>query len=236
MARKLLLVRRMKFRLTVICILILICATSFAASKAKLYGEILVSAKVADCVADLQPTISELHALAIKYARLSPTDLTRWKKKIKYSALLPRLQFGYERKVTDSFDVDLEDSVSVTSSAVNVGPTSGGWGRGLDRNHNFEVTAVWYLDELLFNRDDLSISSEVRAQLTARRGLLGEITEDYSELKRLISIYHTKSEEANEVKGRIRFEIEKLIGRIDGMTGGWFTRRFKWKDVKCGKI
>jgi hypothetical protein len=226
----------MKWKVLIIMVGLLLIYSNFsqAAPKKRLFDDIPIMGKTAECIADFGPSVNEIHQRAIKYARISPEDISRWKKRIKVAALMPRLQFGYERKVTDGIDIDLDDSVSVTSSGVNVGPTAGGWGRSLDRNNNFEVKAVWYLDELLFNRDDLSISSEARAQISARRNLLGEITDNYFELKRLVSLYKTNSPEAKDIRGKVRFEIDKMIGRLDSLTNGWFTARFKWKGVKCG--
>lgn len=197
------------------------------------FSDIFVPSRVAECVVKLSPTMGEMHALALKYARMSPADISRWKKNIKWSALLPRLQFDYQRRIVDGVNVDIDDSVSVTSSGVTVGPTASGWSQNMDRNNNIEIKAIWYLDELLFNREDLSISSEARSQISARRDLLGNITEDYFELKRLISIYLTKSQEAVEARGRIILEIDRLTGDLDALTGGWFSPRFKWKEVGC---
>lgn len=198
------------------------------------YKDIAIPHKVAECVADLPPAIGDLHAEALKYARIRPGEISSWKKNVKLAALLPRLQFGYERRLTDAVSVDIDDSVSVTGSGTTIGPTTSAWDRNLDRNHNIEITAVWYLDELLFNRDALSISSEARSQLAARGELFNEITESYYELKKLISIYFSRDPETEGMRGQLRLDIDRLIGRLDAVTGGWFGMRFNWKGADCG--
>lgn len=204
------------------------------ALKEEMFEEMLnTPPRVAECVADIPPDAGEVFETALRYARMTTADLTRWKKNIKYSALLPSLQFGYQRIVTDNVDVRVDDSVSVTSSGVNVGPSASGYNQKVDNRNNVEVKATWYLDELLFNRDDLAISSESRAQISARKELLGEITDNYFQLKQLVSIYVAKQKTSEKLKGNLRLEIGRLTGRLDAATGGWFSQRFKWKGVRC---
>lgn len=222
------------------CFLLLVFSIPFLPSKAfalkqesRQYDEIEIPGKIAECVTLLGPGISTLHAKALEYARITPNDISSWKKNIKLSALLPRLQFGYERRLTDGVSVAVDDKVSVTGAGSVIGPSTSAIDQNLDRNHNIEINAIWYLDELLFNRDSLSISSEARSQVSARQNLLSMITDDYFELKRLISIYELRGPEMDKIKGRIRLQIDYLIGKLDAVSGGWFGQNFKWKESGC---
>lgn len=202
-----------------------------AKEKEVLFGDINPPASIVKCIDHVTPNVSEIHRMALRYARLSPEDITRWKKNVKWSAALPRLQFGYARRVVDGVTVAVDDSVSVTNSGVVIGPTVSDWDRNIDRNNNIEVTAVWYLDELIFNRDDLSISSEARAQISARRDMLDGINEYYFDLKRLIAIYLMKAPAGRA--GTVHLEINRLIGKLDALTGGWFGDGFRWEEYVC---
>lgn len=202
-------------------------------TKNVMFDDLVIDPKTAECVASIEPDISEVSRRVIESMRLDGADIDRWKKGIKYSALLPRLQFDYQRRVSDSVDVDVKDSVSVTSSGVNIGPTASAWGQDYDKDNNVTVKAIWYLDELVFNRDSLSISSEVRARAAARRDLLESVSADYFELKRLIAIYMSGKDDLGGLKGKIRIEIERLIGNIDVATNGWFRKIFRWKGGVC---
>jgi len=199
----------------------------------KFYHNLEIPERYAECVSEWPPSIGDLNRHILKYARLRPRDLSRWKKRIKWAALLPRLQFGYERKVTDGVTVDVEDSVSVASSGVMVGPTASAWDQNLDRNNNIEVNAVWYLDELVFNRDELAISSEIRSHVVIREKMLSQSTIFYTHLKGLTALYLSKKERKIPEAGRVRLEIDRLIGELDARTGGWFGRAYRWKEFRC---
>lgn len=197
----------------------------------QIFEDVAPPEKIIECVSKISPDISEVHKMALRYARLAPEDISRWKKNIKWSAALPRLQFGYERRLADAVAVGVQDSVSVTSAGSTVGPAASDMNQSFDRNNNIEVTLVWYLDELLFNRDELSISGEARSQINARREMLGEITDDYYELLRLVAIQKMRREAQRG--GVLRLEIDRLAGRIGGFTGGWFAETFNWKEARC---
>lgn len=224
------------FRHVPVIFLILVSSLNiYALEKRDQYSGITVDAKIAECVASIKPDISAVQKRALEYSRLVPEDLTEWKRKAKLAAFLPRLQFGYERQATDSVNVDFDDSVSVTSAGVSVGPTDSGWGQDYNRKNNIEVTAVWYLDELIFNRDSLSVANEARAQISARRDMLGEVNEFYFELKRLVSLYLKNPGELRRKRGELRLDIERLIAKIDVYTGGWFKESFYWREARCEK-
>jgi len=224
-------------RATILSILVFILQLSVIdhayALTEKFYNNLEIPKRFAECVSEWPPSMSELNRQVLKYARLKPRDLTQWKKRIKWAALLPRLQFGYERKVTDGVTVDVEDSVSVASSGVMVGPTASAWDQNLNRNNNIEVNAVWYLDELVFNRDELAISSEIRSQVMTREKILSQSVLFYTRLKELTALYMSKRGEDDDQLGRVRLEIDRLIGELDARSGGWFGRHYQWKEFRC---
>lgn len=220
-------------RLLFVLLFSCISVDGIAVNKSDPFENLHIPNQIAECVASINPGVTQVQKRALKYSRMAPKDLSDWKRKIKKAAFLPRLQIGYQRKVVDGVSVDVDDSVSVTSSGVNVGPTSSGWQQDLDRNNNIEITAVWYLDELIFNRDELSISSEVRSQISSRRALLSEVTEIYFELKKALSIYYMARGAGRGSAGQLRLKIDYLIGSLDALTGGWFAEAFKWKGRRC---
>src|SRR3989338_10692691 len=125
------------------------------------------------------PSIEIVSQKALVYARLDPATISGWRKNLRKTPILPRLQFGYERRIRDYVNVDVQDSVAINSSGITVGPPQQQQVQNLDNNNNFEVKAVWYLDQLLFSQDDLGISAEARELARERERILGQVRQYY---------------------------------------------------------
>lgn len=217
-------------------ILVLLFSTSAGAATKNLesvFDTFRIDPRVAECVATMSPDIGLVQELALKYSRINPTDISDWKKKVKKAALLPRLQFAYQRHTVNYIDLNMQDQVSVTGSGVNVGPTASDWTQRYNNDNNIEVTAVWYLDELVFNRDELAVADQARSQMSARRDLMTEVNENFYDLKKMISLYLTNGADAKPLRGNLLVEIERKVGNLNAMTGGWFSRNINWKGAKC---
>ncbi len=102
--------------------------------------------------------------------------------------MLPRLQMGFERQLKNGVDVNLEDTIAVNSSGITIGPTQSKQIQNADSDLNFEVKAVWYLDQLLFSRDHLDISQEARYLALERERILAEVRKNYFQRERGLKI------------------------------------------------
>ena len=159
------------------------------------------------------------------YGRLQPKNIHEWERKSRKSALLPRLQIGFERQMRHALDLNVEDSVSVSSSGITVGPAQTQQALDAQRNNDFEVKAVWYLDQLLFSRDHLDISQEARYLSAERERVLAQVREAYFKRQ-----YVLKEMEMLKRAGesRLKLELKELevaeaTAALDNLTGGWFS-------------
>lgn len=164
----------------------------------------------------LLPSFQEVMDHALKYAHLHPSVLQKWEKKIRRAPLLPRLQFGFDRRYRDNVNVNLEDTVTVNSSGITVGPTQQTLGTDSNNDINFEVRAVWYLDQLLFSNQDLEISQEARALARERQELFEEVKK-----------YYFRRQEALRFKNVL--EKDLATAGLDALTGGWFSEQVEEK-------
>lgn len=153
------------------------------------------------------PPIQEVYDQALKYARIETGTIRNWEKKVRKAPLLPRFQFQFDRRFRDNVNVNFKDTVSVNSTGVTVGPTTQTQAQDADDDLNFEIKAVWYLDQLLFSRDDLEISSEARALARERERILTQVRELY--FRRL--------------KTKDSLERGEITAALDALTGGWFS-------------
>lgn len=219
--------------LAILIVLSSLNAWGSVSEKQKLFIDVSPPLSIVNCVEKKLPRTDAVYQAAISYARSQPDSIDRFKKNIKRATYLPRLELGYERRVVENVNLNVDDSVSVSNSGVGIGPSVSNWKQASDQNNNVTVKAVWYLDELIFNRDELSIENEARSQLAARRDILNEVDHDLSELKRMISLGAMKGGRVMSSRGAIRLEINRLIGRIDSLTGGRFGHDLNIEEIKC---
>ncbi|PIU55524.1 MAG: hypothetical protein COS89_07140 [Deltaproteobacteria bacterium CG07_land_8_20_14_0_80_38_7] len=186
----------------------------------------------------LFPPIEEVHKVALEYANINNDDPKNWKKKAKVSAALPRLQFDYIRRIQSLVDVNINENIYVGSSGVVVGPDEGSYKENSNQYQSFVVRAVWSLNELIFNRDSLDVSSQALKILREKNLLLELVNKHYFTRK-------LKIEEVSNLENRIKhkgkmqkddeklmlkkIEIEAETASLDALTGGWFSNWLKEK-------
>ncbi|MBI4125140.1 MAG: hypothetical protein HY466_04340 [Deltaproteobacteria bacterium] len=175
--------------------------------------------------AEMEPTLQQTADRALAYARLQPRNIREWEKKSRKSALLPRLQMGFERQMRHGLDLNVEDSVSVSSGGITVGPAQTKQAQDLLQDNDFEVKAVWYLDQLLFSKDQLDISQEARYLSAERERILTQVREAFFKRQ-----YVLKELELLRRAGepRLKLELKELeraeaTAALDNLTGGWFS-------------
>ena len=160
--------------------------------------------------------MQELHAAVIQYLRFDQEEMEGWKKKARWSAALPKLQAGFSRDLKDVVKLTTQDSVSITGGDVFVGPDENQFDQNFDQGTSFEVKAVWYLDEVVFNRDSLMVSGEIRDWVHERNKTLQEATEAYFTRKRLIHELREKGIRVILVHpGAVATDIWKRAGEND---------------------
>ena len=171
------------------------------------------------------PPILEVHRMAINHSQLDFNKTEKWKRNSKLQALLPRLQVEYERHVRDNIDIDINDSVYVGSGGVNVGPEENSYSRDAQGDQNVAIKAIWMLNELVFNRDELDISAESRSIHRERQILLAEVNISYFKWVRIADqLGKTFDLKQKNTKQR---ELEEMSANLDALTGGWFSKNLR---------
>lgn len=169
-----------------------------------------------------EPTLRQLEVATLKYSSLDPQEVMRWKSRAKWAKALPQVMVGYDQKFVNQINNTIQDSISVTSSNITVGPPQAQLNQNNNLNQGFEARATWSLDELIFNKDSLSISSESRYRTLMRSQVLDELYQVYFERKKLLLREGDKRRE--EFSSTIQFRLEELEARLDSLTGGYFSK------------
>lgn len=169
-----------------------------------------------------EPTLRHLELAALKYSSLDPQEVGRWKSKAKWAKALPQLMVGYQQRIVNQINNTIQDSISVTGSNVTVGPPESQSDQNDNFNQGFEIRATWALDEVVFNKDTLSISSEARYRNLMRSQVLDELHQTYFERKKIL--LREEGKERKEFSPMIQLRLEELEARLDSLTGGYFSK------------
>lgn len=181
-----------------------------------------IVSSIASPVEAREPTIQEIQAQTIRYSGYNQRELDGWNKKVRWAAALPRLQVGFDRDLKDVVSLSTRDTVSVTGGNVQVGPDENKFDKNFNQGTSIGVKALWYLDELVFNRDLLAVSGERREWVRERARGLEAVTEAFFVRKRLMKELET-GRDPLPVREQKKLMIDQMNGKIDAQTGGWFS-------------
>ncbi len=189
----------------------------------KIFFLFLVTLFLSKNLQSQEPTLQQVHAEAIHYLGMDMSDMDTWKSRARWSAALPRLQAGFQRDLKDLISLSSRDSVSVSGGDVTVGPTQSNFDQNFNQGTAIDVKAVWYLNELLFNRDTLAVSSEKRDWMRERNRILQEVSEAFFTRHRLLKELKSKSDPI-ELREKKKMVLDQVNGTLDALTGGWFSK------------
>lgn len=169
------------------------------------------------------PPLAELEQAMLNQAGMNPKQVESWQKRSRWAAALPRLQVGWESNFLNQNTTVIQDNLSVTSSGITVGPESNRLDVDVENNQDLEVKAVWAFDELIFNRDELSVSREARDLYFVRTRLIEELHQSYYDLKSLLLASRTDSALSQEIMWQLK--VERQLEKINSLTGRFLERR-----------
>ena len=173
-----------------------------------------------------EPSLREVQEEATRFVGFDSVEIESWKKRARWSALLPRLQAGVSTDLKETVNLTTKDSVSVSGGSVFVGPSESNFDQNFNQGTSVDIRAVWYLNELVFNRDVLAASSEKRDWIRERNRTLQEITQAYIARKRLIKEVKSKSE-SELILEKKKMILDEAQATLDALTGGWYSEEIK---------
>lgn len=170
-----------------------------------------------------EPSLQEVQGEAVRCLGSDLKDMEGWQGRARWSAVLPRLQVGFDRDLKDVVSLTTKDSVSISGGDVFVGPNESNFDKNFNQGTSFSVRALWYLNEMIFNRDTLVASHEKKEWIRERTHALQEVTGAYLLRRRLVEDLQRRRDPPS-VREKKQLLLEEALARLDAYTNGWFSR------------
>jgi photosystem II stability/assembly factor-like uncharacterized protein len=158
-----------------------------------------------------EPSVREVHKMAIDYAEVSPEKIKRWRGGARWKAIMPRVSLGFSRSVDDNVEIYKNSTLSY----VVRGPEE------VDTDWGIDLT--WDLSDLIWNDSQTSIDVRSKLMVQLRDEVLEEVTRLYFERKRILAELDEAGFEGEKKLREKRLRIEELTAHIDALTGGKFS-------------
>ncbi|MFW5879033.1 MAG: ComEA family DNA-binding protein [Myxococcota bacterium] len=160
-----------------------------------------------------EPSVQAVQERAMRYAEIHPELIEAWRSRSSYAAILPQLRATYRR--------NLEEDTRL----IEQPGSADRWQRDWDDDNQVTTVARWDLDELIFNTNELRVSSEAVRLVRLREGVLNQVTKLYFERRRLQIERDLSSTMDVAAAVRREMRLHELTAQIDALTGGWFSEQ-----------
>lgn len=160
-----------------------------------------------------EPTIREVQEAAARNVDVNPERMRSWRSRSRMAALAPGVRAEY--RYVGQFDQRLKAGGDAADTQQDTFGTQ----------HRPLARVDWDLNKLVFNPDELRVSSEISSLVRLRESVLNQVTKIYYERRRLqVELDLTPP---TDVSSRVRKELrlQELVADLDSLTGGYFSKK-----------
>lgn len=160
-----------------------------------------------------EPSIRDVQLAAARNVDVNPERMRSWRSRSRLSALAPGVRAEY--RYVGQFDQRLKAGGDAADTQQDTFGTQ----------HRPLARVDWNLDKVVFNPDELRVSSEVSKLVRLRESVLNQVTKIYYERRRLqVELDLTPpSDISNRVRKELR--LQELVADLDSLTGGFFSKK-----------
>lgn len=177
-----------------------------------------------------EPDLLQVEHAALAHAQLSHDPSADWRRRSRRSAALPTLSVGVETGYLNRANVSVQDSISVNSSGVTIGPDANDYNQYATNQTMLTAKATWSLPDTIFHRQTLAVEQAIRSRFKERAQVSERVAALYFERLRLkATLMATRRNPARHPIDRVAAmaALQKMTGELDMMTGGWFGRQIR---------
>lgn len=162
-----------------------------------------------------EPTLRQLQGAALKFFRVSPSRVNSLRRAASWKAVLPVITGGFTGKFM-KFDRNLQ----VAQYRLSYPQWPWEVENQVDTHYQVGVSATWNLPLLIFNPEELDVTSLVGIQ----DGVLKEVTRLYFIRRRLQISLLTKPPKDAMTLLMLELRLQEISGLMDAMTNGYLSR------------
>jgi len=198
-----------------------------AQNKSKAFGKLRMILKA-------EPTCKEVQRAALKFYKLEPERINKMATATRAKALVPEIEGSIDNSVGHTFTYT-RDGLFSRQSLITIDPTFNpdGYKERVQTNNDnllWRIRAVWNLDRLVFNSEEL----DVKSLNSLEENLVREVTTLYYSRQRLIANLILSGPEEDEEIFYELLRLDEMTATIDALTGNFFApKAWKWEaEVK----
>lgn len=187
-----------------------------------------------------EPSCKDVQRAALRFYKLEPERINRMAVASRAKAIVPEIEGSIDNSVGHTF-TNTRDGLYPSSTLANLGRVSpgaasdnpDGYKERVQTNTDnllWRVRAVWNLDRLVFNSEEL----DVKSLNSLEENLVREVTTLYYSRQRLIANLILSGPEEDEEIFYELLRLDEMTATIDALTGGFFaSKTWKWEaEVK----
>lgn len=160
-----------------------------------------------------EPSIREVQLAAARNVDVNPERMRSWRSRSRLAALAPGVRAEY--RYVGQFDQRLKAGGDAADTQQDTFGTQ----------HRPLARVDWDFNRLVFNPDELRVSSEISSLVRLRESVLNQVTKIYYERRRLqVELDLTPP---TDISNRVRKELrlQELVADLDSLTGGYFSKK-----------
>lgn len=187
-----------------------------------------------------EPTCREVQRAALKFYKLEPERINRMAVASRAKAIVPEIEGSIDNSVGHTF-TNTRDGLFPSQSLIDIGRASPGAESDNPSGYKervqtstdnllWRVRAVWNLDRLVFNSEEL----DVKSLNSLEENLVREVTTLYFQRHRLIATLLLQGPEEDEEIFYELLRLDEMTATLDALTGNYFGQKaWKWEaEVK----
>lgn len=162
-----------------------------------------------------EPLVEDVQKAAVRFAMASASRVRSLRRRVRLAALLPEVKVGMEKTTKADASIKIEVGESNRLSQDE------------DAALSLGVQLRWSLDRLIFDPNELKVSQQANRLVEIREEVIDHATRLYFERRRLqvLRIISPPRSVRAAVLGALA--LQRVTAALDGVTGGWFSRRLK---------